>query len=168
MVGSFADIRRACLCVERNSDRERLSGAAAMTGQNATLQRAALSGRLLQGPPGPFLLRARMVPSPRAKVRAPLLQDEIVAPDTAIRSGRHVKQEPLIEQPVSLIEWLAREVKLGREELAAGPLHLEMIVPGAPRIGGRNDRVEPPTTLVIHLLMATKPEPSIVISADAI
>ena len=79
-----------------------------------------------------------------------------------------MKQEPLIEQPVSLIEWLAREVKLGREELAAGPLHLEMIVPGAPRIGGRHDRVEPPTTLVIHLLMATKPEPNIVISARVI
>ena len=49
------------------------------------------------------------------------LHDEIVAPDTAIRSGRHVKQEPLIEQPVSLIEWLAREVELSREERAAGP-----------------------------------------------
>jgi len=68
------------------------------------------------------------------------LNDEIVAPDTAIRSSRHVKQEPLIEQPVPLIEWLAREVELCREDAAAGPLHLEMIVPGAPRIGGRNDR----------------------------
>ena len=117
----------------------------------------------------PIFCHARvLVSAPRAKVRAPLLQDEIVAPDTAIRSGRHVKQESLIEQPVSLIEWLAREVKLGREELAARPLHLEMIVPGAPRIGGRNDRVEPPTTLVIRLLMATKPEPNIVISADVI
>jgi hypothetical protein len=48
-----------------------------------------------------------------------------------------VKQEPLIEKPVSLIEWLAREVELSREEPAAGPLHLEMIVPGAPRISGR-------------------------------
>ena len=98
----------------------------------------------------------------------PLLHDEIVAADTAVRSGRNVKQEPLIEQPVSLIEWLAREVELSREERAAGPLHLEVIVPGAPRIGGRNDRVEPPTTLVIHLLMAAKPEPNIVISADVI
>ena len=79
-----------------------------------------------------------------------------------------MKQEPLIEQPVSLIEWLAREVELSREEPAAGPLHLEMIVPGAPRIGGRNDRVEPPTTLVIHLLMATKPKSSIIIFSDVI
>jgi hypothetical protein len=67
-----------------------------------------------------------------------------------------------------LIEWLAREVELSREERAADPLHLEVIVPGTPRIGGWNDRVEPPTTLVIRLLMATKPEPNIVISADAI
>jgi len=43
--------------------------------------------------------------------RAPLLHEEIVAPDTAIRSGRHAKQESLIKQPVSLIEWLAREVE---------------------------------------------------------
>jgi hypothetical protein len=79
-----------------------------------------------------------------------------------------VKQKPLIEQPVSLIEWLVREVELSREEPAAGSLHFEMIVPSAPWIGGRNDRVEPPTTLVIHLLMATKPESSIIISADVI
>ena len=79
-----------------------------------------------------------------------------------------MKQESLIEQPVSLIEWLAREVELSREERAADPLHLEVIVPGAPRISGRNDRVEPPTTLVIRLLIATKPEPNIVISADVI
>ena len=79
-----------------------------------------------------------------------------------------MKQEPLVEQPVSLIEWLAREVELSREEPAAGPLHLEMIVPSSPRISGRNDRVEPPTTLVIHLLMATKPESSNIISADVI
>jgi hypothetical protein len=98
----------------------------------------------------------------------PLLHDKIVAPDTAIRSGRHVKQEPLIEQPVSLIEWLAREVELSCEELSPGSLRLEMIVPGAPRISGGNDRVEPPTTLVIHLLMATKPESGIIISADVI
>jgi hypothetical protein len=121
------------------------------------------------GPPGPIFCYARVLFSaPRAKVRAPPLHDEIVAPHTAIRSDRHVKQEPLIEQPVSLIEWLAREVELSREERAADPLHLEVIVPGTPRIGGRNDRVEPPTTLVIRLLMATKPEPNIVISADAI
>ena len=79
-----------------------------------------------------------------------------------------MKQEPLIEQPVSLIEWLTREVELSREEPAAVPLYLEMIVPSSPGISGRNDRVEPPTTLVIHLLIATKPEPNIVISADAI
>jgi hypothetical protein len=79
-----------------------------------------------------------------------------------------VKQEPLVEKPVSLIEWLAREVELSCEELSPGPLHLEIIVPGAPRISGGNDRVEPPTTLVIHLLMATKPESGIIISADVI
>ena len=79
-----------------------------------------------------------------------------------------MKQEPLVKQPVSLIEWLAREVELSREEPAAGPLHLEMIVPSAPRISGRNDCVEPPTTLVIDGLMATKPESSIVIPADVI
>ena len=79
-----------------------------------------------------------------------------------------MKQEPLIKQPVSLIEWLAREVELSREELSPGSLHFEMIVPGAPRISGWNDRVEPPTTLVIHLLMPTKPESSIIISADVI
>ena len=79
-----------------------------------------------------------------------------------------MKQEPLIKQPVSLIEWLAREVELSREELSPGPLHLEMIVPGAPRISGWNDRVEPPTTLVIHLLMPTKPESTIIISADVV
>jgi hypothetical protein len=53
-----------------------------------------------------------------------ILNDEIVAAYTAIRSGRHVKQEPLIEKPVSIIEWLAREVELGREEPAAEPLQL--------------------------------------------
>ena len=79
-----------------------------------------------------------------------------------------MKQEPLVEQPVSLIEWLAREVELSREEPAAGPLHLEMIVPGAPRISGRNDCVEPPTTLVVDGLMATKSESSIILSADVI
>ena len=80
----------------------------------------------------------------------------------------HVKQEPLVEQPVSLIEWLARKVELSREKPPAGPLHLEMIVPGAPRISGRNDCLEPPTTLIIDGLMATKPESSIIISADVI
>jgi hypothetical protein len=101
-------------------------------------------------------------------VVARLLHDEIVAPDIAIRSRHHVKQEPLVEKPVSLIEWLAREVELSREELSRGPLHLEMIVPGTPRISGGNDRVEPPSTLVIHLLMATKPESGIIVSADVI
>jgi len=117
-----------------------------------------------------FLLRARtgLRAAPRPQKFECPLHDEIVTPDTAIRSGRQVKQESLIEQPVSLIEWLAREVELSREEPAARPLHLEMIVPGAPRISGRNDCVEPPTTLVIDGLMATKPESSIVIPADVI
>src|SRR6516165_10338273 len=79
----------------------------------------------------PIFCHARaLVSAPRAEVRAPLLHDEIVAPDTAIRSGRHVKQESLIEQPVSLIERLASEVELSREERASDPLHLEVIVPG--------------------------------------
>ena len=97
-----------------------------------------------------------------------LLHDEIVPPCAAIRSGRHVKQEPVVEQAVSLIEWLARKVELSCQEPAARPLHLEMIVPGPPRIGGRNDRVEPPTTFVICLLMSTKPESNIVVSAEVI
>ena len=90
-----------------------------------------------------------------------------------VKGATNVRQRRVISGLVrrtklTLLIWLAREVELSREEPAAGPLHLKMIVLGAPRIGGRNNCVEPPTTLVIHLLMATKPESDIVISADVI
>ena len=73
-----------------------------------------------------------------------------------------------IEDEVSIVCRFSGEIKLRGQHASAGPLNLQVIVPGATGIEPWNDRVEPPSAFSIGELVSAEFETAVVVRPSLI